>query len=95
MKRLYMTVYRYRQNLGEEDRRHLTKKFAELGTAPGVLAHYERLDGMGGFMIEDVSQQDTERSYELTLRYAPWIEMEVFPITTIEEAFPVIQRVYE
>ena len=72
----------------------LTKKFAELGTAPGVLAHYERLDGMGGFMIEDVSQEDTERSYELTLRYSPWIEMEVFPITTIEEAFPVIQRVY-
>ena len=94
MKRLYMTAYRYRQNLGEEDLRRLTKKFAELGTAPGVLAHYERLDGMGGFMIEDVSQQDAESSYELTLRYSPWIEMEVFPITTIEEAFPVIQRVY-
>ena len=68
MKRLYMTAYRYRQNLGEEDLRRLTKKFAELGTAPGVLAHYERLDGMGGFMIEDVSQEDTERSYEFTLR---------------------------
>ena len=26
MKRLYMTAYRYRQNLGEEDLRHLTKK---------------------------------------------------------------------
>jgi len=94
MKRLYMTAYRYRQNLREEDLRHLTKKFAELGTAPGVLAHYERLDGMGGFMIEDVSQENAERSYELTLRYTPWVEMEVFPITTIEEAFPVIQRVY-
>jgi hypothetical protein len=55
---------------------------------------HERLDGMGGFMIEDVSQEDTERSSELTLRYSPWIEMEVFPITAIEEAFPVIQRVY-
>jgi hypothetical protein len=59
-----------RQNLGEEDLRHLTKKFAELGTAPGVLAHYERLDGMGEFMIEDVSQDDTKRSDELTLRYS-------------------------
>ena len=45
-------------------------------------------------MIEDVSQEDAERSYELTLRYSPWTEMEVFPIATIEEAFPVIQRVY-
>jgi len=49
---------------------------------------------MGGFMIEDVSEENAERSYELTLRYTPWVEMEVFPITTIEEAFPVIQRVY-
>jgi hypothetical protein len=49
---------------------------------------------MGGFMIEDVSQEDAERSYEVTLRYAPWIELEEFPITTIEEAFPLIQRVY-
>jgi hypothetical protein len=94
MKRLYMTVYRYRQNLAEEDLRTLTKKFAELGTSPGVLAHYERLDGMGGFMVEDSSEEDAERSYELTVRYARWLEMEVFPITTIEEAFPVIQRVY-
>lgn len=94
MKRLYMTVYRYRQNLGEQDLRQLTKKFAELGTARGVIAHYERLDGMGGFMIEEPSEDDTERSYEITLRYTPWLELEVFPITTMEEAFPVIQRVY-
>jgi len=94
MKRLFMTVYRYRQNLGDEDLRALTKKFTELGTSPGVVAHYERLDGMGGFMIEDPSEQDAERSYELTIRYSPWLEMEVYPITTIEEAFPVIQRVY-
>jgi len=65
MKRLYMTAYRYRQNLGEADLRELTKKFAELGTVPGVIAHYERLDGMGGFMIEDLSHEDAERSYEL------------------------------
>jgi hypothetical protein len=94
MKRLYMSVYRYRQNLREEDLRALTKKFAELGEVPGVLAHYERLDGMGGFMIEDVEAMEPEQSYELTLRYAPWLEIEVYPITTIEEAFPVIQRVY-
>ena len=93
MKRLYMTVYRYREHLGEDDLRTLTKKFAELGLAPTVIAHYERLDGRGGFMIEDVPE-DAERGYEVTLRYSPWIEQEVFPITTMEEAFPVIQRVY-
>ena len=93
MKRLYMTVYRYREHLSEDDMRTLAKKFAELGLAPTVIAHYERLDGKGGFMIEDVPEE-TEQGYEFTLRYAPWVEMEVIPITTIEEAFPVIQRVY-
>lgn len=93
MKRLFMTAYRYREHLGEADLRELTKKFAELGTLPSVIAHYERLDGQGGFMIEDVPE-DAEQSYEFTLRYAPWVELEVFPITTIEDAFPVIQRVY-
>jgi hypothetical protein len=93
MKRLYMTVYRYREHLSEDDMRTLAKKFAELGLSPTVIAHYERLDGKGGFMIEDVPE-DPENGYELTLRYSPWIDQEVFPITTIEEAFPVIERVY-
>lgn len=94
MKRLYMTAYRYRKDLGEEDLRELTKKFAELGTSPGSIAHYERLDGAGGFIIEDVSDQDAAKSYEITIRYSPWLDMEVFPITTIEDAYPVIQKVY-
>jgi hypothetical protein len=93
MKRLFMTAYRYREGLGEEDRRKLTKKFLETGLVPGVIAHYERLDGRGGFIIEEVTE-DPEAGYEVTLQYTPWIEYEVYPITTMEEAFPVIQRVY-
>ena len=93
MKRLYMTVYRYREGLGEDDLRKLTKKFLEVGTTPGVIAHYERLDGKGGFTVEELPE-DAEKSYEVTLRYAPWLEFDVFPITTMEDAFPVIQRVY-
>lgn len=83
MKRLVVSAYRFREHLGE----------TELGTIPGVIAHYARLDGRGGFMIEEVSE-DPEQSFELTLRYAPWVEFEVFPVTTIEDAFPVMQRVY-
>jgi len=93
MKRLYMTVYRYREHLSEEDMRTLAKKFAELGLSPTVIAHYERLDGKGGFMVEELPE-DAESNYELTIKYTPWIEFDVFPITTMEEAFPVIQRVY-
>ncbi len=93
MKRLYLIAYHYREGLGEEDFRNLTKKFIEIGDAPGVVAHYERLDGKGGFVLEELPE-DAEKSFEFTLRYTPWLEFEVFPITTMEDAFPVIQRVY-
>jgi hypothetical protein len=39
-------------------------------------------------------QEDPEASDENALRYQPWIEIEIAPVTTIEEAFPVALRVY-
>jgi hypothetical protein len=93
MKRLFLVAYSYREGLGEEDFRHLTKKFIEIGNAPGVIAHYERLDGKGGFVLQE-PPEDAERAFEFTLRYTPWLQFEVFPITTMEDAFPVIQRIY-
>lgn len=93
MKPLYMITYRFRGGLGEDDLRKLTKKFAEVGQAPGVVAHYVRLDGGGGFMLQE-QQEDPEAGYENALRYLPWVESEEVPVATVEEAFPVVLRVY-
>jgi hypothetical protein len=93
MKPLNMITYRFRAGLGEEDLRKLTKRFAEVGQPPGVIAHYVRLDGAGGFMLQE-PQEDPEAVYENALRYQPWIEIEIAPIGTIEEGFPVALRVY-
>jgi hypothetical protein len=40
MKRLFMNIYRFPDNLGEDDRRILTKKLAETGD-PGIRAMQE------------------------------------------------------
>ncbi len=93
MKRLYMGTYRVREGLSEEDLRQLTKKFAEIGAGPGIIAQYQRLDGQGGFFLADPAE-DPERNFEFVLRYGPWLEYELFPVSTIEEAYPVILRVY-
>jgi hypothetical protein len=93
MKTLYVTAYRFHQDLDADDLGDLTKKFMEIGNAPSVRAHYSRLDGQGGFVVQEVPD-DAEPDFEFTLRYAPWITFDVFPVATIEEAFPVIQRVY-
>jgi hypothetical protein len=94
MKPLNMITYRFRAGLGEQDIRNLTKKFAEVGQPPGVLVHHVRLDGSGGFMLQE-QQDDPEAVYENALRYIPWVEIEIAPVATIEETFPVALRVYE
>lgn len=93
MERLFMTTYRYRENLDADDLRQLTKKFAEIGAAPNTIAHYTRLDGQGGVVIQS-DGGDHAKVFEVTIQYAPWMEFEVTPVTTIEEAFPVIQGIY-
>ena len=93
MKRMFMTTYEYRDHLDADDLKDLTKTFAQLGVTTGVVAHYERLDGRGGFMIEEVPEND-EQSFEFTLRYNRWVKTDTVPITTMADAFPVIQRVY-
>lgn len=93
MKRLYMVTYRYREDLDQGDLRDLTKKFTEVGNAPGTVANYTRLDGRGGFVLREEVDDDAP-VFEVTLQYAPWIDFEVIPVTTIEDAFPIIQRLY-
>ena len=96
MKLIHMITYRYREGLREDDLRRLTKQFIEFGSAPGVIEHYERMDGKGGFLLQEMpgdAETVMERKENL-LRYAPWIDFEVFPVTTMADAFPVIQRVY-
>jgi hypothetical protein len=93
MKLFYLTTYRYREGLGEDALRELTKEFVQFGTPPGVVAHYERVDGKGGFVVQEVPE-DPAAVKENLLRYAPWIDFDVAPITTMEDAFPLIQRVY-
>ena len=93
MQRLYLTSYRFRGDLDDDDLQDLTKKFAEVGQSPDVMAHYVTLDGRGGFLLQR-TDGEVEQSYRTTLQYGPWIEFQATPVTTIEEAFPVIQSVY-
>jgi hypothetical protein len=92
MKSLYMIAYRYR-DLDDEATKALTKRFVELGARPGQLAHYQRLDARGGFLVVEVPD-DPEMDYERTMQLNEWIEFEIIPIATMEDAFPAILRNY-
>ncbi|HWS92808.1 MAG TPA: DUF3303 family protein [Mycobacterium sp.] len=93
MKQFVMTTYRYKSNLDESDFRELTKRFVEVGEPPGVVAHYERLDGSGGVLVQE-TQADPEASYRSILHYTEWIEFDSIPMVTMDEAFGVIQQLF-
>lgn len=93
MNRLFMTTYRFRGHLDADDYREVTKKFTEIGNAPGVTAHYYRTDGSGGFVLAN-GDADAAKLLEGLIQYLPWIEFDTHPVVTIEDAFPVIQSVY-
>lgn len=91
METYFIITYRYRDGLGPDGYRELTKKFADVGNGPSVMAHYSRLDGSGGVLV---TKGNDTKDLEVILEYVPWVSFESFPVTTIEAAFPVIQSVY-
>jgi hypothetical protein len=91
MRHLWLITYEYREGLGKDGFRDLQEKFRAVGQAPGVIAHYVRLDRKGGFAVWE-APEDPESTFEYLLQFEPWTKGEVIPITTVEDAFPVIQR---
>jgi hypothetical protein len=94
MNQLLLTVYTYKEHLDEVALRELTKRFGEVGEAPGTLAHYTRLDGRGGFTVAEATPEDQAKVFETLLSYAPWMTFEVIPVTTMAEALPSILKLY-
>ena len=95
MKRLLMISCTYHDALSAQDRQQMVRLFAADSGTPGAIAHYERLDGRGGFIIqEQLDDEDLQKDFEQTVAFAPFLSSEMYAITTMEDAFPIMQRVY-
>jgi hypothetical protein len=88
MKLLFLTKYTLKEHLDEDDFRALVKRFGEVGEAPGVIAHYETLDGRGGFTIAEHDDANVEGAYDAVLAYGEWLDFEITPIITMEDSLP-------
>ncbi len=95
MKRLLMISYTYHDGLSAQDRQEMVRLFAADSGTPGAIAQYERLDGRGGFIIqEELHGEDLQKDFEQTVAFAPFLSTEMYAITTMEDAFPIMQQVY-
>jgi hypothetical protein len=89
---LFVNRYKFKGDQSPDSVKALLAVFAEQGPGEGELAHYVLADGRGGFTISE--GDSVQEAYEASLRYQQWMDMEVTPILTIEDAMPVIGTVF-
>lgn len=71
----------------KSDTTALMTEFGKRGEVPGTVGHYV-YPGGGGFVIVD--QDDLSVLYETVTAYGEWLQFDVRPILTIDDALPHI-----
>jgi len=85
---LFVTTYKLKPHMSEDEVKELMETFAEVGSAPGTIAHYVNADGGGGVVITD--SDDVAANYRNTLSYTAWMELDSTVVLTVEDAVPQI-----
>ncbi len=85
---LFISEYRFRDNMTKAETGRLMTLFAERGPEPGTIAHYVKTDGSGGIVIVD--EDDAAKAYEGVLAYTEFLDFTVTPALAIDDAVPAI-----
>jgi len=87
---LFMTTYRIKPYLSNEETKKLLEVFAREGAAPGTTAHYVAADGSHGVVIAETD--DIAGAYRNLQNYTQWVEYDTKVMLTVEEAVPLIME---
>ena len=82
------TTYKLKPFLSKDETKELMSVFAEVGSAPGTLAHSVATDGSHGLVI--IESDDVEAGYRNLLNYTQWIEYDSKVMLSVERAVPHI-----
>ena len=83
---LIVTNYRFKSHMTKDEARELLDVFAEVGNAPGTIAHYVATDGRHGMVLAEID--DPAEGYRNLLNYGPWLEFNTQVVLPVEEAVP-------
>jgi hypothetical protein len=89
---LFQTNYRIVGDRSTERARALMALFAERGKSPGEIAHYVHANGDGGTVISE--NADISELHDVVLAYSPWMDFDVIPILTIDDAVPNLLKYF-
>jgi len=85
---LYAIHYTTRATaVSKADTSALMAEFGERGEVAGAIAHYV-YPGGGGIVIAE--QDDPKVIYEAAVAYAEWLDFDIKPALTVEDAVPII-----
>jgi hypothetical protein len=81
---LFITEYRLKPHLSKAEVKRLMDEFGKRGANPGELAHYVRVDALGGFTISD--SDDMSTAHETALAYSEFMDITIIPVQKIDDA---------
>ena len=85
---LFVTTYKIKPFLSNDDTKKLLEVFAREGAAPGTTAHYVAADGSHGVVIAETD--DIAGAYRNIQNYNQWVEYDTKVMLTVEDAVPLI-----
>jgi hypothetical protein len=90
---LFVITYKVRDSITEEKERRNLKEFAAWKPPAGIeiKSHYHA-PGLMGFVTCEAASPAALVEY--ILAFTPYFEHQVYPVVDIQEAVPIIQRVY-
>ena len=87
---IFLTTYKIKPYLSNEETKKLLQVFAAEGAGPGTTAHYVAADGSHGVVIADTD--DVAGAYRNLQNYTQWVEYDSKVMLPVEEAVPLIME---
>ena len=81
---LMIVEYTLKPHMSKTEVKALMDEFGKRGAGPGETAHYVKVDGSGGFTIDD--DEDMNGAYEAALAYSQWMNFRLNPVLKIDDA---------
>ena len=87
---IFITTYKIKPYLSNEETKKLLEVFAKEGPGPGTTAHYVAADGSHGVVISETD--DVAGAYRNLQNYTQWVEYDTKVMLTVEQAVPLIME---
>ena len=81
---IFITTYKIKPFLSNEETKKLLEVFAKAGAGPGTTAHYVAADGSHGLVIAETD--DIEGAYRNIQNYTQWVEYDTKVMLKVEDA---------